>query len=1545
MKNIRSRFFARAVLAVGIAFTSSGHSAASPADTGKQIPEPLKAWETWATWDDAQHACPTPFSDSNKHLCFWPSRMGLQVNQTDAQFDMVVTVFSETWVPLPGGPNAWPTGVKANNAPVVVIEHNASPSVHLGAGTFHLEGAYQWNAVPQRISIPREIGILALVIDGQPVDAPSWDAQGDLWLKRGASTEEVDKNSLSMKVYALVEDGIPLRMQTQVELIVSGKSREEDLGVVLPEGWKLASVEGPIPVAVDDEGRMKVQVRAGRWTLRAETFRLDQPKEIRYAPGAKPAVAEEFIGFRAKPDFRTVEILGMPSVDVSQTTFPEQWRSYPVYRWDTGTPFQIQERLRGMGQQKIEGLHITRELWLDENGRDLTFRDAIAANLQQTWRLDVAEGQDLGSVRSGGQGQLITRNPQSGVAGVEIRMRNLNLEATGRMARTGSLSATGWQADADSLQTTLNLPPGWRLFALFGADWVRGDWLTAWTLLDLFLLLVFTLAVFRMWGFRAALLAFVAFGLSYHEPDAPRYLWLILLVPLALQRAVSQGWGGRIVSMGKWLAIVTFVLVFVPFIVGQIVAALYPQLESVEEYGGTHLGRFAAVPNVMPARNTTPSPPAEIVVENASSGADTEKIRRKLERIIIPKLEFHEATLSEAVEFLKKKSVELDDFSSPGENGVNIVLNAPEPTAPGADARITVSLTNIPLVEALKYITGLANMKFKVEPYAVSIVPLTENTDVLITKEWKFPPDLVPTGGPDAAKNWLISNGITFNGAASATYLRKEARMIVRNTQDQLDLVDTIISSGPRGAAPAASAPGLEAALSSTISVRRAYVASGNLSYDTKARIQTGPGVPEWKWREVSFGWNGPVSAAQQVRPVLISLAVERVLTVLRVALLLLLAATLLGVRKIGGTVFRASGKAAAVLLFALLISNASGQTVIPDSSTLSKLRERLLEVSDAYPHAADIPSASLTLTERKVILDVEVHAAIRTAVPLPGRLPAWSPVNVLVDDKPEVSLRRDDGYLWVLVDAGIHHVHVEGSLANVTEWEWTYVLKPRRVKIEATEWNVSGVKPDGVPDTQIILSRKQKAVAEQSSYEQQAVQTIVVVDRTLELGLVWQVHTTVNRLSPRGKAAALRIPLVPGESVLTPVASVKDGFVEVRLGAQMQSFAWDSELPMGKQLKLATHADDTWVERWHLVVSPVWDVTLSGLPPIFEPADVNLAPVWQPWPGESIDLAVSRPEAVAGATVTVNSATHELTLGKRQRTAQLNLALRCSLGEDFLVALPADADVTSLTHDGNTIPVRKEAGKLIIPVHPGEQTIAIGWKRDVALGVRVTTDEVRLPVESANIQTTITVPEDRWVLWAGGPQRGPAVRFWGILICSLLAALALGRMARSPLASAEWMLLVIGLTQVPLPAALAVVGWLFFIAWRGSDSFQQKLGNVSYNLLQIVLIFLTMTAIGILITAVGEGLLGRPEMFIAGNDSSYLSLHWFKARSDSLLPRCDCVSISIWWYRFFMLVWALWLAMALIRWLQRGWKNFGTGGYFRRKPKAQPVPPPMPAK
>jgi hypothetical protein len=1318
-----------------------------------RIPEPLRAWEGWALWGQDHRDCPTPYNKSDKPLCLWPSRLALDVTAAGARFDFSVAVFSESWVPLPGSGDQWPQAVKSGGSAVPVVEHEGHPAVKLPAGTYQIQGGFAWKKIPQKIALPGSVGMIALTLDGKPVESPVWDPSGNLWLERNASSGDADKDFLSVKLYGELEDGIPLWLRGEIELIVSGKSREETLGAVLPAGWKLASLDSPVPVAVDEDGQMKAQVRPGKWAVKFSAFRLDNPKDFRFAPGMKPAASDELVAFRSRPDFRMVEISGSPSVDVSQIAFPQQWRDLPVYRWDTATTFRIEERMRGMGLQKPAGLAISREWWLDENGRAFTFRDRLTGKMQEIWRLDAAAGQDLGSVRSNGAGQLITKSPANGAPGVEIRSRNLNLEANGRMENGGRISATGWQTDADALHVKLNLPPGWRLFALFGADWVHGDWLTSWTLLDLFLLLIFSLAVGKLWGWKVAALGFVAFGLAYQEPGAPRYVWLCLLIPLALLRVVREGWGRRILLAGKWLIIAVFVLIVVPFATRQIQQAIYPQLESMD-------GHRAAV---------------------FQAGA------------------------------------EAPDFVSEAEANV----------APAA------------------------------------------------------PTTLALTASKDA--------------------------------QAQSFTMDFAKGSGTRA--------------------RAIEKDKSNLAYDTKARIQTGPGIPDWTWRDVSFGWNGPVAASQEVRPMLIPIGVERLLTVLRVALILALAALLLR----GG---RASGLAAIAL--ALMMLTPSANADIPDAKTLATLRERLLEKSDAFPNAAAIPRAALRLTGNRMEMDVEIQAEAYAAVPLPGRLPAWSPVTVLLDGKPATALRRDDGYLWIPVSKGVHDVKVTGVLPDVPDWEWTFLLKPRVVGIEAPEWTINGVSAAGVPDQQVFFTKIQKTIAGEAAYDRQDFSTLAVVDRQIELGLVWQVRTTVSRLTPRGKAIALRVPLLAGENVLSSNAQIKDGRIEVRIGAQQDSVSWESELSPEATLALSAGASDSWTEVWHLIASPVWNVTISGLAPVFEPGNPDLVPVWHPWPGEGVSLAFSRPEAIPGATVTVEKATQEVTPGMRQMTSNLTLNLRCSLGGDFLIVLPAQAEVASLTLNNAAIPARMDKRNLIVPLRPGEQAVRVEWKTNVPLGIRSRVEEVKLPVGSANINTVLNVPDSRWVLWADGPRRGPAVRFWTVLACSLLAAGLLGRLAASPLRTVEWALLGIGLTQVPLAAALLVVAWLFFLSWRGHDSFQ-RLPAWGFNLLQILLIAATASALSVFVAVVAAGLLGNPEMFIAGNGSTRTALRWYQARCAEILPQPGCIAISIWWFRLLMLAWALWLAASLLRWLRMAWTRFSTGGCFRATSKKKPaVPPPL---
>src|SRR5438094_1480569 len=172
----------------------------------------------------------------------------------------------------------------------------------------------------------------------------------------------------------------------------------------------------------------------------------------------------------------------------------------------------------------------------------------------------------------------------------------------------------------------------------------------------------------------------------------------------------------------------------------------------------------------------------------------TAQMTNKMNSIIIPHIEFRDTTIREAIDFLREQAAEND----PSGQGVNIVLRlvplgqvaqpslpvqpaaptegtatpgagappagaaappagAPVGGRPGAvpvvapvsgpaGARITVTLDNIPLGEALRYVANQAGLKVKVEPYAIAVIPLSEQSNDLITKRYHVPPEFF--GGP-----------------------------------------------------------------------------------------------------------------------------------------------------------------------------------------------------------------------------------------------------------------------------------------------------------------------------------------------------------------------------------------------------------------------------------------------------------------------------------------------------------------------------------------------------------------------------------------------------------------------------------------------------------------------------------------------------------------------------------------------------------------------------------------------------------------------------
>ena len=217
-------------------------------------------------------------------------------------------------------------------------------------------------------------------------------------------------------------------------------------------------------------------------------------------------------------------------------------------------------------------------------------------------------------------------------------------------------------------------------------------------------------------------------------------------------------------------------------------------------------------------------------------------IINKLRTIIIPVIEFDNTSVEEAIDFLRVRAAEFDTTElDPAKKGINFVIRKPRAAAggdpgleaaaeaglgaaadPGALRIDQLSLRNLPLAEVLRYICEKTRLRYKVDDYAVTLVPASETGEDLINRTFNVPPDFLTRlgsgssadGGGAAADDpfaeggggggstirarpkigdVLKEQGVTDVPGASATLTG--SRLVVYNTPTNIDRIESLVQS------------------------------------------------------------------------------------------------------------------------------------------------------------------------------------------------------------------------------------------------------------------------------------------------------------------------------------------------------------------------------------------------------------------------------------------------------------------------------------------------------------------------------------------------------------------------------------------------------------------------------------------------------------------------------------------------------------------------------------------------------------------------------
>ncbi|MFA5043811.1 MAG: hypothetical protein WC381_10525 [Kiritimatiellia bacterium] len=215
----------------------------------------------------------------------------------------------------------------------------------------------------------------------------------------------------------------------------------------------------------------------------------------------------------------------------------------------------------------------------------------------------------------------------------------------------------------------------------------------------------------------------------------------------------------------------------------------------------------------------------------------------KLNGIVIPQLEFRMANIVDVIKYMDTASIACDKDSAPGDKGVNFILQLKRPgaaaeTAPAAAVppaegefggeggttvaqgnvpSVTLSLRNITLIDAIKYITEVTGLKYRIEENVVVITPSDYLVGELITRTYKVQPNIAETimgaaGGAAGVakmefggaapvaergdvKKFFVDAGVPFPEGTSIVYKPSLNLLIAKNTADNLENFERILAS------------------------------------------------------------------------------------------------------------------------------------------------------------------------------------------------------------------------------------------------------------------------------------------------------------------------------------------------------------------------------------------------------------------------------------------------------------------------------------------------------------------------------------------------------------------------------------------------------------------------------------------------------------------------------------------------------------------------------------------------------------------------------
>ncbi|MCB0329286.1 MAG: hypothetical protein KDD70_06475 [Bdellovibrionales bacterium] len=697
-------------------------------------------------------------------------------------------------------------------------------------------------------------------------------------------------------------------------------------------------------------------------------------------------------------------------------------------------------------------------------------------------------------------------------------------------------------------------------------------------------------------------------------------------------------------------------------------------------------------------------------------------------------------------------------------------------------------------------------------------------------------------------------------------------------------------------------------------------------SYESK-NLLSGPAVPSWQWKYHYLSIPGPIGTDYEVQFVLFPPWITRILCGLRVLAALLLIGLFfnaLGYTKFLRPYIDQAAGLSILLPLALLLQPSTAHAEYPSAQLLDELEARLQQEQCSNDPCATIEDIKLDISGTEYSLKLSVSSNGRSSVSLPGPLEVMLPKKVIRNGEETISLRRSSGgYLSLQTEDGRNRFEIQGVLPLESSFSLQFETRPLYVEVNAEDWFIEGLTSSGFVRDSIRFTRKNVTADPQGESSLPDIENAAPADLPTwfevkrEITISDQIRTSLEvvRVGMLGKSVQVRIPLLEGERITSGAATVEKGALLARFGANSNTMLFGGELPYTGKLHLKASKKKNLNERWTVQCSPIMSCSLDGLKPMHSVYSGKKANVWLPFPGEEVHVQYKDLTGIKGDFLTLDETNYDIQWGAQQLSGTLTVQLRATEQTTFSITAPPKSTINSLQVGGGSGSGDVKENTGVVLLNPGEHTVSLQYSLPWQAGTVETAPPILLSAPAHNVKIQIHPSPERWILWTGGVSWGPCVLFWGKLIFIVALCVGLSLISILPMKPISAAMLGVGLTSIPIIWMTIPLAWLASL--KLIPLMRDQWNHLVKPLRLFLFVGLTLLALVFFFKIVQIGLVLSPPMLVVGNQSNASALKWFVDHSEAGLPQPWVLSLPMWCWRAFALVWSTWLVLAMFSWLK----------------------------